>query len=304
MIFLCLSLRSAALERVIVGLPVIKGMEKTSMVDLFTDIVNTVSGKMDVKAIPNIFTYEHDDDVAKIVMDNVESGDSDIIFWTGQDYSEYLDTGKDTLVPLFSLTMMGKTIVDSCIYARKGEIKNISELRGKRWAGTRVSPTRYLLYKEGIDEPVDKFFGSVQFKSDSPITNIVEGLENNEYDAFTSYDTYIGISGMDTKKDKPFEPVVCHEYDNTWTFMASKRLPHEFMEKYRKIMLKSYKDPDFAKFKFAFNMIRGRFIPVKNDEVQRIKKIYDLRIEKGWDREDKKFWKEYYSPPEKEKEKE
>lgn len=298
----CLGARVNAAERVVVGLPVITGMEKTKIIDIFKNIVDTLSEKIDGEAVPNVFAYDYDENVYEAVYDNIESGDSDIIFWMGHEYAEYMEGREDTLVPLFSLTMMGQTLINNCIYARPGEVEDVSQLRGKRWAGTRVAPTRYTLYKEGIDEPLDEFFGSVEFRSDSPITNIIEGLENNEYDVFTTYDTYIGISGLDTKKDKPFEPVVCHTYDYTWTFMASKRLPHDFLEKYRSIMLRSHKDPDFAKFRFAFKMIEGRFIPVQHEDMEKIYEIYKLKKEKGWDKENEVFWKEHYRPLKKENE--
>lgn len=282
-------------DKYVVGMPLLEEMAESKIADLLQDVVDTVAAKMDVDAEVVVIKHQHDDNVMDIVVSNMEAGRFDISFLMGMHYVEYLASGNDIAVPLFSVEMGGITAAKNCIYVRKGEFKDLNELRGKRWAGAEMLPTRYHLYKNGIDEPLESFFGELHYVTDSPVTEIAGGLEAGDYDAFSTLDYYIAISGYNTKKDLPFEPLHCQTAEHTNIFVAHRDMPRERMKEFRKIMLRSRSDPDFAKFEFAFMMIRGGFVPFDKEEVEPLKEAYELAVKNGWYEEEKNFWKKYMS---------
>ena len=58
-------------------------------------------------------------------------------------------------------------------------------------------------------------------------------------------------------------------------------------------MLKSDKDPAFAKFQFAFKMVDGKFVPVEEKKIKFVKEIADLAVKEGWEKEEEAFYKKY-----------
>ncbi|HOC91036.1 MAG TPA: PhnD/SsuA/transferrin family substrate-binding protein [bacterium] len=285
--------QACAQARYTVGIPVVAGMENTQLAPLFQELVKVVGGKLGVKAETKLIIYEQGDDILKKVLSEVDSKKVDITLLFGQEYSEFQATGRTDLIPIATLSAAGQAVLSNCLYVRKGEFKSLQELRGKKWAGASYRPTRYLLYKKGIDEPLDKFFGSIDYANDSPITLIVKGLEEKQYDAFASYDSFVKISGMMTKKDVFFEPLVCEKYDHSWIFVARKEIPAATIEQFRKVLMGAAKDPDFGKFQFAFQMVAGKFQPVKADDVKFVRQIFDLGIKNGWRKEENAFFKKF-----------
>jgi hypothetical protein len=278
----------------VIGLPMPAGIEKQSgFSDLFDQLVATMAKKMGLQAEILKIPFKDGDNTMKLVLAKVDSGELDMVYFFGLDYAEYLRTGRKDLNPIFVLSVTKRTVRPACIYTRKGAFKNVSDLRGKRWAGSNLVATRYLLYKSGIDEPLDKFFGSVAYVPDFPVTSIVAGFDAGKYDAFTTYDALLRVAGLLTKKGLSFEPLYCEDYDYTWIFLTKKDIPAEFTDNLRKIMLKSDKDPDFAKFQFAFKMVDGKFLPFNEEDFGKVKKINDLIVKEGWREEEKAFYKKY-----------
>jgi ABC-type phosphate/phosphonate transport system substrate-binding protein len=278
----------------VVGLPMVAGIDSQSGIsDLLDQFVATLAKKMGVQAEIMKIHYKDGDNILKLALAKVDSGEIDMLYLYGLVYAEYLRTGRKDLNPVFVMSMTKHTVLPSCIFVRKGTFKKVADLRGKRWAGSNLVPARYLLYKSGIDEPLDKFFGSATYASDSPVTNIIAGLDAGKYDAFTTFDSTIRITGLLTKKNISFEPLYCEDYDYNWIFLAKKDLPPDFTDNLRKIMLKSDKDPDFAKFQFAFKMVDGKFLPFNEEDFGKVKKINDLIVKEGWREEEKAFYKKY-----------
>ena len=285
--------QAGAQARYTVGIPVVAGMENTQLAPLFQELVKVVGDKLGVKADMKLIIYEQGDDILQKVLSEVDSKKVDITLLFGQEYSELQAKSRMDLIPIVTLSAAGQPILANCIYVRKGEIKSLQELRGKKWAAASYRPTRYLLYKKGIDEPLDKFFGSIDYANDSPITLIVKGLEDKEFDAFSSYDSFVKISGLTTKKDVSFEPLVYEKYDHSWIFVARKDIPAATIDEFRKVLIGAQRDPDFGKFQFAFQIVQGKFQPVKQEDIKMVRQIFDLSIKNGWRKEENAFFNKY-----------
>lgn len=273
-----------------VGLPMPSGMEESSIADLLEQLVEHVGIVLEKDMKAEMLVYEYGTDVAELVVEKVESGEVDVSFLLGTEYAAYQDSGKDILMPLFSLSMSGQTIMPTCLFAAKGRYESVEDLRGLRWGGVYIKPTRYLLYKEGIDEPVDKFFSDVEFVSDMPVTGLIDGFENGDYDVFNTYDVTVRVAGFMNKKDISFEPVSCVDYNHSWVFVYRKDLDPDVMNEFRDLMLGADKDNRFAKFQFAFKMIQGRFLPLDMEEINEVVEIYEFEKKQGWNEEEEKYF--------------
>ncbi|HOX29268.1 MAG TPA: hypothetical protein PLQ76_08965, partial [bacterium] len=201
--------------------------------------------------------------------------------------------GDKTLNPLFTLSMNNKTLAPVCLYTRKGEVKDVAQLKGKKWGGICPLATRYILYKNGFDMPIDKFFSQINYIPDMPITNVTDPLLAGKIDVFTAYESVVWISGALNKKNAGFEPAFCEVFDHTWVFAARKTFDPALAEQMKKIMLNAHKDKDFAQFKFAFQMVNGRFVPIEKADMAKISAIAALAEKKGWKREEQAFFKKY-----------
>jgi len=291
--FVACPAHSSEQEKYVVAIPFIEGMGETSIGNLIKDIVKEMGNKLNVKTEFRAISYRHGDNTLKLVVDKFKSGEADISFIYGNEYAQYLDSGEDVFVPMFVLSVAKQIVLPVCIYTRKGEYDSIDQLRGKAFGTSNYKPVRYLLYQAGIDEHLDDFFGEVKYISDSPVSNIIDPLVNNEIDAFLAYDSVIRIGGYYTKKSTPFEPLVCEDYDHTWIFIARKGVDPDIIEKLTKIMVKSDKDPDFAKFQFAFKMVDGKFYPFQEKYFEKAREVYKIIKKNGWMKEEKEFYNKY-----------
>jgi len=280
-------------DKYIFSVPMLKELDNDSFSRMLEELIAVLADKTDKNIEISKFIYSHDDNKMKLVTNRLESKQADISYLTGLEYSEYLISGGDELIPLFSLGIARTSVVPLCFVTRKGELKSVDELAGKRWQGSGIIPTRYLLYEKGIYKRPEEFFSSIGFTNDSPVSIMINKLINNEIDVFTTYKTALSIGGYLTKKDSGFELLECKDYDHNWIFLARKDVDKSFLKRMTEIMLKAHKDPDFAKFQFAFKMIDGNFINIKKEELDSVYKRAELIVEKEWRKEQTEFHEKY-----------
>jgi ABC-type nitrate/sulfonate/bicarbonate transport system substrate-binding protein len=276
-----------------VSLPVIAGMETSSVGKLMIDVVNAIAKKLNLKIDVVKRPYWYDADVPKIVANDFKSKKVDVSFLSGVDYANYLRSGHKDATPIFQLSMSKKTVYNGCLYARKGEAKSLADLRGKKLGTAYVRPVRLIMFKNGVNEPIEKFFGGVSFIPDAPPTAMVDALEKKKIDAFYVIETSIFVAGYTAKKNLTWGPVACTEYDASPIFIARKDVDPNMVQKLQATVINSVKDPAFAQFQFAFKMVDGRFLPFDEKGFQKIAAVNDLVVKNGWDKEEKAFLKKY-----------
>lgn len=277
-----------------VSVPMVEGLEQTTLVKHLENLAVIMGDKLDKKVVSRQIVYSYGDNLLDKVVEEFNAKKSDVAYVYGIDYAMYLNEGKKDLIPLFTLTMDKSPLMKECFFVRKGELEDVSQLRGKKWAASHLFPARYLLYKNGIDEPIDKFFSSVDYVSDAPLSNLVDMLEAKKIDVFSTYSIIMRISGEMNKTDSVVEPLFCDVYDHTWIFVARKDMDPALLAKFRKIMLNSHKDRDFDSFKFAFQVIDGKFAPVSQEDLKVIINIAKLIKEKNWQKEQLDFYKKHH----------
>jgi len=304
-VLILLSLPSHAHARecdYVISVPMVEGLEETSLGKYLEQLSEVLSNKLDCNITSKKLVYNYGQRIIDRVRKEFDEGVSDVSYVFGIEYAQYARSGKDDLVPLFTLSIDGRTMMDQCFYVRKGEYSDVSELEGKKWAGALLLPARFLLYSEGIDEPVDEFFGSIRYQTDAPLTGLLDMLESGEIDVFNTFGVIMRLSGELNKKDAFFEPLLCREYDHTWVFVARKGVSPKFIELTRRIMLNAHNDPDFATFSFAFKLLDGHFVPLDDSSIEKINRIVDLAEKGGWFDEQREFAEKYVLKKKEEKE--
>jgi hypothetical protein len=118
-------------------------------------------------------------------------------------------------------------------------------------------------------------------------------LAKKEIDVFSAFSAVMKVSGEMNKKDSIVARLHCEEFEPTWVFVARKGTPHARIVEMRKLMLNSHNDPDFATFKFAFQLIDGKFVPVDEAALKKAEPIISLMQKGGWKKEDAEFHKKY-----------
>ncbi|MFH1537443.1 MAG: hypothetical protein ABIH66_00695 [bacterium] len=277
-----------------IAIPMIKGLEETKIVDMFGKMGTVLGKKMGCEFKVEPLPYEYNQRKDELVIKWFNEGKADIAYISGIELSEYQKKGRRGLVPLFILGMEKSAIKGVCFYTRKGEFSKVSELRGKTWFGGQPVVARLLLYKNDIDEPIDKFFGAVGFETESPIFPLVEKLKKKEIDVFSCYKSTMMLSGELAKKDSVIKPLSCAGYESNWVFVARADMPPGHMQQFRSLMLGAHKDPDFAQFGFFFQTARGHFMPLDKETQEFNDAQADLIKKQGWRKEEEAFYKKYH----------
>lgn len=274
--------------------PMIKGLEETKIIDMFEKMGVILGKKMGCEFRVEPLPYEYNQRKDELVIKWFNEGRGDIAYISGIELSEYQKKGRRGIVPLFILGMDKSTIKAICFYTRKGEFSKVSDLRGRTWYGGQPVVARYLLYKNKIDEPIDKFFGTVGFETESPIFPLVEKLNKKEIDVFSCYESTMMLSGQLGKKDSVIEPLDCAGFESHWVFVARADMPTEDLQQFRSLMLGAHKDPDFAQFGFFFKMANGHFMKFDRETQKFNDAQADLIKKQGWRKEEAAFYKKYH----------
>ncbi|GEM_PF-1468015 len=283
--------RAQAREKYVLKLPVIEGFATDKLMTMFQDMARVISKKIDADITVDKLTFRHGERM--VAVRDLETGAADFAYLNGIEFAEYQKSGKKDLMMLFTLSMNKSTILKQCLYVRKGEIMTVEALRGKKWGASQLLPTRFLLHKKGVNEPLEKFFSSVRFVSDAPIPNIVAALNSKEIDVFSAAESAVRLSGELNKKTATFVPLYCEPFESTWVFVARSGVPSTVALKLRDIMTTAHRNQEFNNFKFAFAMIDGNFTALDERAKNLNDSTYEIIRKNGWLKEEEAFIKKH-----------
>jgi hypothetical protein len=284
-------------QKYVFAIPMIEGFEQTSFVQVFQKMGVVFSQKIGSPMVVKNLVFKNGDRLIDLVRKEFKNGTSDISYINGIEYGDYVRDGGKDLTLLFTLTMNNNTIDKTCFFTRKGEFKNVADLRGRKYAGAQPVMSRYLLYKNGINEPNAKFFSSIDYEPDSPIKGLLQRLYSKDIDVFATYMHTVWLSGDLNRKEANIAPLYCEDYESMWVFVARNDMPQDVVAKFRNAALNAYNDKDFAQFQFAFKMVKGRFAPLDDKAIDLDVKTSELIEKNGWHKEEAEFFKKYYRPP-------
>jgi ABC-type amino acid transport substrate-binding protein len=214
------------------------------------------------------------------------------LYISGPDYYAMLATGYNKAVPGVMISFKRKTTDQACLYTRASDVFNsVEELKGKTWAGSYFyTGTRFILYKNGIDMPLKKFFGQTFVVMDDYWTNMADMLLAGKVDVFSGSMEEEMMGRARDKKYAQVKTLVCTTHRSTHMLIFNKTaMSEEKMEQIRKMLLNAHKDKDFGTFQFIFTIINGHFVPFDEESFKYSKEFVDTSEKRGWVKEQFNF---------------
>ena len=261
-----------------------------SLPSMLREMGKIAQQKIGVKFDVVDYTYGRTEDVMAKVVSMFKKGDLDFGYMFSQDFLRYAKTGDRTIIPFMSITMYGRPYAEMCVYTRKADnIKDIKTLKGKIWGGMHTLPTRYILYKNGIDKSLPDYFSKMVFISDTNTTAMLDALLEHQTDASVMASFQVGMVRSNNKKYNAIAESSCTEYDHNWIFVHHKDVPKDLVDKIKKTFLMAHKDKDFAQFHFIMKAIQGHFVDIEAKDLKTTVEIVDLATKNGWYKEEDKY---------------
>jgi ABC-type phosphate/phosphonate transport system substrate-binding protein len=232
-----------------------------------------------------------EEDFMKFAVAGLASKKIDVAGFNADWYAKFSPQMREKFPPLLGLLVNGKKSMNYCYYVRKEDgIKSIEQLKGKTLVTYTYRDPRYLLYKAGIDQPLEKYFGKVLYEigvAPEYMKDLVEG----KVDTFVSWDFLVDTARGVDPRFKNIQQLACKEYGLNSFMIYRGDLDHATIEKLQKAALNWDKDSHFKNVKFFFVAIKGGvFIPQSSD-FDLSYAIDKLSVDRGWDAERKAFIK-------------
>ena len=238
--------------------------------------------------------YRTGDNDGLIVYNAFKNNEADFGYVSSIEYLLAEDEWSQIMIPAFTMVFNGSKEHSDCLYVREdSDYQTVEDLRGSKWGSSRVYPTRMLLYENGIDEPLDEFFGEALFIDDAPVIHSIQALQKGEVDAVTINKHHLVIGGgasvpgqekQETLNVK-YRELTCNRGEQHWIFVFHKKVPKEIRDELTKLMVRAHKDDAFAAFKFVFMALKGGFAPLAEKDLDRSREIVNLMKRNGWDKE-------------------
>lgn len=270
--------------------PISEGLSMGSLSNVLKDLAKTAQAKTGIQIQVVDYTYAKGEDVMSKLVDMFKKGDIDFAYMFSQDFIKYAKTGDNTIVPFFTITLFDKNYAEMCVYTRKDDnLKTLQSLKGSIWGGAHTVAMRYILYKNGIDQPVDKYFSRMVFINDSNTAAMLDALLDHQIDAAVMASFQTGMVRANNKKYNALAETNCTEYEHNWVFVHRRDLDKDVAAKLKKTFLNAHKDRDFSKFHFLMKAIQGHFVDIAIKDLKTTKDIVDLAQDNGWYDEEKAF---------------
>ena len=274
--------------------PVTKGMEGGSFEGLMNDVAETMAAETGLDVKFETVVYDIGENDAAMLIEPLKNGEADLTLIGSTNYLLMEKELNKYFIPAFTIVFNNSKYADECLWVLEdSKFKTVEDLRGATWGNSVIYPTRTILYDNGIDEPVDKFFGKTIFNEDAPLTNSVQALGSGKIDVFAANRHHLAIGGGGSvpgtggKDAKPvkYRDLVCMEGELHWTFGFNKDVPEDVRTKITKLFVTAHKNKAFQKFQFMFMAIKGGFARIEDGDYDRTREIVKLIKDGGWDKE-------------------
>jgi hypothetical protein len=210
------------------------------------------------------------------------------LYIAGPDYYSMLSTGYNKTAPGVMISFKKKTVDQACLYTRTADaFSSIQDLKGKTWAGSYFyAGTRFILYKNGIDMPLKKFFGKTSVVLNDYWVNMADMLLAGKVDVFSGSMEEEMMGRARDKKYSAIKTLVCVPHRSTHMLIFNKAvMSKEKMDQIKQLLLKAHTDKDFGTFQFIFAIINGHFVPFNEESFQYSKDFVDMTEKRGWVKE-------------------
>jgi len=273
--------------------PVVEGFSVGSFDKLLKDAAAAVSAKTGIPFKLKDMKFRSGDIIPPKIINALKTGKGDFSYIYSQDYLKNPEV-RNVVDPLFTMTLNNRKTADVCAYVRKADgISSLQQLKGKKWGMSSMIATYWLLYKNGINEDLPKFFSSIQYVADTPAPNILDALLAKKIDVFIVSNVIIDMTINNDAKYKAVQKLKCTEFDHNMLFVARKGLPAKDIEKIKAAFLGAHKDKQFQSFWFIFKAIKGHFVAFDPASLDSTKAIVVAATKNKWYDKENAFIKNY-----------
>jgi hypothetical protein len=214
------------------------------------------------------------------------------IYISGNDYYQLLASGYDKMVPAAQISFKKKTVDQACLYTRASDgFKSVDDLKSKTWGGSYFyMGSRFIMYNNGIDLPLKKFFGKMVFEQNDFWTNMADQLLAGRIDVFGGSTEEEIMGRARDKKYGAIKTLACSPFRATHMIAFNKtNLSKEKMDQIRGLLFNAHKDKDWGAFQFMFTIINGHFVPFDDAALKVTKEFVDTSVSRGWLKEQLAF---------------
>jgi len=232
-----------------------------------------------------------EEDFMKYALSNMINKKYAAAGFSGEWYAKLPPAMREKFPPLFGITINGKKDENYCFYVRKGDgIKSVDQLRGKTLSTYVYTDARYTLYKNGIDEPLNKFFGKVKYDlTVAPV--LMQQLVEKDIDAFLTADFQVDTSRGVDPRFKDIVPIGCKEYVVTPFLIYRNDIDPAIVSKLQTAIKAWKKDPLFKSIKIFMVAIKGDVAIFTMKDFEKTFAIQKMAFDRGWEDEKKDFMK-------------
>lgn len=209
-----------------------------------------------------------------------ESGEADFTFeydnWYINSYG-----GLATAIATYSID--GDKTHSYCIYVKKdGPIKTVADLRGRGMPGADMHFLKQILIDNGIDEPLDGFFGYMPFNYGEELA----ALESGDLDYFIQATDYmLVLQFLNSAYKDTTRVLACTEKFTNHPLVARNGVPRDVIARVVSTLADAYDDPEFAGVfsMFEFYGVKVKVVPVSDSDYDAWR-AFDKKVEdEKWD---------------------
>lgn len=213
-----------------------------------------------------------------------------------RDKPDFLYMGTDSMLelmrkginyePLVLVSVMKGKGAKVCVYATGG-VRKLADLKGKTISNFGAgSPAVYmaarkLLFDNGFDMPLDKFFGGVINLpgGNSPYQALLMGKTDGHIDL----NCFFAFFSQSIAHMKDIHPVACSEdYPTFGIFMREGRIAPEDAEALRKYLEGLHRNPAIAEMRTMFIAVDAKLVAPDPELMKRFRDLVDESERRGW----------------------
>jgi len=282
-------------EKYVFQVPMVEGLSVGGLASAFEAFMQIMSKKTGLQVDCQYYPFIKGSRPGRRILNKMKKGDIHFTYLYANEYLLMKDEVDAVMTPLFTIEMLKKNQTGVCALVRAdAPYKSMAGTKGARWGGSETMRSRFLLHNDGVDQTLASFYKNMKYIDDGNIMVPLDELIDDKIDVYVTYALlYYMIANNNPKYKKEVKPLACADYEHNWIFFARNDVPPEVAKQVRATMVGAYKDPDYAKYRFLFKAIQGRFSPFDPKELNVTEKTVKLIKKHGWLEEETAFLKKH-----------
>lgn len=268
------------------------GMTTDRVKGIFDQMFMTVEKKTGIKIKGEIIPSANNKHYSFIIDDilaRMKAGKGQVTLLSPGEYHRAIRRGHQVKLWM-SMTVNMQKLSQYCVYTKAGgPIKSLKDFKGKPFAGMdEYVAVRTLFAREGVNEPLWKFFGSIALKDSSAenFESILSGKLAGLAQSAFGYKFLV----QQNPKFKGVRPFKClDQYPNQLVVTVPSVNPTD-SNTLRAVLINAHRDPEFRSAKWFFLAINGAFFPADASLLAGFQQMMKDATAKGYIKEEEEWF--------------